>query len=122
MRLAASRTFWMAGRSRPISTAMMAMTMSSSAIVKPGRVARSGMAITPAGRRAASSIQLNAGRSGLSSGPCGTSLDGGPAVEIPVRPGFLLHVELRGLDRHERLAGDQRADVAVQPATVAETH
>src|SRR5262245_40628221 len=35
MRMAASRTFCTAGRSRPISTAMMAMTTSSSIKVKP---------------------------------------------------------------------------------------
>src|SRR5262249_44541578 len=33
-RAAASRTFWTAGRSRPVSTAMMAMTTSSSISVK----------------------------------------------------------------------------------------
>src|SRR5262249_28740326 len=37
MRLAASRTFWTAGNSRPIRTAMMAMTTSSSMSVKPTR-------------------------------------------------------------------------------------
>ena len=36
MRLAAARTFWTAASSRPISTAMMAMTTSSSMSVKPG--------------------------------------------------------------------------------------
>src|SRR5262245_7699120 len=34
MRLAASRTFWTAGKSRPMRTAMMAMTTSSSINVK----------------------------------------------------------------------------------------
>src|SRR5688572_24776234 len=33
--MAASRTFWTAGNSRPISTAMMAMTTSNSIRVKP---------------------------------------------------------------------------------------
>src|SRR5258708_6432845 len=37
MRAAASRTFCTAGRSRPISTAMMAMTTNNSSSVKPGR-------------------------------------------------------------------------------------
>src|SRR5947209_16536803 len=37
MRLAASRTFWTAGRSRPMSTPMMAITTSSSISVKPRR-------------------------------------------------------------------------------------
>src|SRR5262249_41802361 len=37
MRAAASRTFWTAGRSRPIRMAMMAMTTSSSISVKPPR-------------------------------------------------------------------------------------
>src|SRR5436190_22586457 len=37
MRAAASRTFWTAGNSRPMSTAMMAMTTSSSISVKPRR-------------------------------------------------------------------------------------
>src|SRR4051794_36524799 len=36
-RRAASRDAWMAGRSREISTAMMAMTTKSSISVKPGR-------------------------------------------------------------------------------------
>jgi hypothetical protein len=36
-RLAASRTFWMAGRSRPTSTAMIAITTSSSISVNPRR-------------------------------------------------------------------------------------
>jgi hypothetical protein len=37
VRMAAIRTFWTAGRSRPISTAMMAITTSSSTSVKPRR-------------------------------------------------------------------------------------
>src|SRR5437660_11873183 len=37
MRLAASRTFWTAGNSRPIRMAMIAMTTSSSISVKPRR-------------------------------------------------------------------------------------
>src|SRR5262245_5279715 len=37
-RAAASRTFWTAGRSRPIRTAMIAMTTSSSIRVNPDRV------------------------------------------------------------------------------------
>src|SRR5262245_34123572 len=37
MRAAASRTFWTAGRSRPIRMAMMAMTTSSSIRVKADR-------------------------------------------------------------------------------------
>src|SRR5438477_578048 len=37
MRLAASRTFWTAGSKRPIKTAMMAITTSSSIRVKPWR-------------------------------------------------------------------------------------
>src|SRR5262245_14498808 len=37
MRAAASRTFWTAGRSRPIRIAMMAMTTSSSISVKAQR-------------------------------------------------------------------------------------
>src|SRR6516225_5813526 len=37
MRLAASRTFWMAGSKRPIKTAMMAITTSSSISVKAVR-------------------------------------------------------------------------------------
>jgi hypothetical protein len=37
MRLAASRTFWTAGNSKPMSTAMMPMTTSSSISVKPLR-------------------------------------------------------------------------------------
>jgi len=36
-RAAASRTFWTAGRSSPISTAMIAMTTSSSMSVNAGR-------------------------------------------------------------------------------------
>src|SRR5262249_55568964 len=39
-RLAASRTFWTAGSSRPIRIAMMAMTTSSSISVKPWRRGR----------------------------------------------------------------------------------
>src|SRR5262245_41231436 len=38
IRLAASRTFWTAGSSRPMSTAMMAITTSSSISVKARRV------------------------------------------------------------------------------------
>src|SRR5262249_43354604 len=37
MRAAASRTFWTAGRSRPMRTAMIAITTSSSISVKPRR-------------------------------------------------------------------------------------
>src|SRR3954452_20986685 len=37
MRLAASRTFWTAGSKRPMRTAMMAITTSSSISVKPRR-------------------------------------------------------------------------------------
>src|SRR5437763_11972449 len=37
IRAAASRTFWTAGRSRPIKTAMMAITTSSSISVNAGR-------------------------------------------------------------------------------------
>ncbi len=37
IRLAASRTFWTAGKSSPINTPMMAMTTSSSISVKPRR-------------------------------------------------------------------------------------
>src|SRR5262249_55905329 len=37
-RAAASRTFWTAGKSRPIKTAMMAITTSNSISVKPRRV------------------------------------------------------------------------------------
>src|SRR4051812_15008146 len=36
LRLADSRTFWMAGRSRPIRMAMIAITTSNSIRVKPG--------------------------------------------------------------------------------------
>src|SRR5262245_21114791 len=44
LRLAASRTFWMAGSNRPIRTAIMAMTTSSSIRVKAGRRRGTGMA------------------------------------------------------------------------------
>ena len=37
VRKLASRTFWMAGKSKPIRTAMMAITTSSSISVKPPR-------------------------------------------------------------------------------------
>src|SRR3954452_23556393 len=40
MRAAASRTFWTAGRSRPIRIAMMAITTSSSISVNPDRSRR----------------------------------------------------------------------------------
>src|SRR5262245_26372111 len=49
MRAAASRTFWTAGRSRPIRTAMIAITTSSSIRVKPFRLVERGMKIIPGG-------------------------------------------------------------------------
>jgi hypothetical protein len=42
MRAAASRTFWTAGRSRPIRMAMIAITTNNSIRVKPLRATRSG--------------------------------------------------------------------------------
>src|SRR5262249_11674784 len=45
MRAAASRTFWTAGRSRPIRIAMIAITTNSSISVKPRR--RDGRSIGP---------------------------------------------------------------------------
>src|SRR5262245_26510835 len=51
MRLAASRTLCTAGRSRPISTAMMAITTSSSTSVKPRRlIVRDRSTATPSRR------------------------------------------------------------------------
>src|SRR5262245_25812829 len=49
MRLAASRTFWTAGRMRPMSTAMMAMTTNNSINVNAGR--RRSMTRSPRGGR-----------------------------------------------------------------------
>src|SRR3954466_8354690 len=47
MRAAASRTFWTAGRSRPIRIAMIAITTKSSMRVKPARVRLLTMANPP---------------------------------------------------------------------------
>jgi hypothetical protein len=47
MRAAAARTFWMAGSSRPTSTAMMAMTTNSSISVKPRRRGNGAMRQSP---------------------------------------------------------------------------
>src|SRR5207247_1205264 len=49
MRLAASRTFWTAGSKRPMRTAMMAITTSSSISVKPERLRGESMIHPPRG-------------------------------------------------------------------------
>src|SRR6266849_338073 len=75
MTLAASRTFWTAGKSKPIRMAMIASTTNSSISVKPGRRRRDGITgDPPRGRVYESSSRLLQQR-GLMAGWKGRSLE-----------------------------------------------
>src|SRR5262245_2429425 len=59
MRAAASRTFWTAGRSRPMRMAMIAITTNSSISVKAPRIERLDMGTTPWSKNYADDTTIN---------------------------------------------------------------
>src|SRR5262245_60911215 len=78
MRAADSRTFWTAGRSRPMRTAMMAITTNSSMSVKPiRRMGRVFMGVPP------KVVGVNGTISVIGSGPGPNHEAGGPRLLTP---------------------------------------
>src|SRR6516165_7484620 len=83
-RLAASRTFWTAGRSRPISTAMMAITTNSSISVNPWRREQDGFITGVTERRGMTARSVSTGpeEGGMTGASQGRVLIHGPVCGL----------------------------------------